>query len=119
VDEDAADDRGGADGGGAGRVRTVGDVVAGAGQRAAADGGGDLSESHHQHVRRGAAAAARLAHGQVPGRHPRLSGEIEYLRSINTDNVLEVRYFDPIDASSRFGRNVPFGAIQITLDIGG
>lgn len=47
------------------------------------------------------------------------AGEIEYLRSINTDNVLEVRYFDPIDAASRFGRNVPFGAIQITLDIGG
>lgn len=47
------------------------------------------------------------------------AGEIDYLRSVNTDNVLEVRYFDPIDASSRFGRNVPFGAIQITLDIGG
>lgn len=47
------------------------------------------------------------------------AGGIEYLRTINTGNVLEVRYFDPIDASSRFGRNVPFGVIQITVDIGG
>lgn len=47
------------------------------------------------------------------------SGDIDYLRSVNTDNVLEVHYFDPIDASSRFGRNVPFGAIQVILDIGG
>ncbi|WP_420130023.1 hypothetical protein [Longimicrobium sp.] len=47
------------------------------------------------------------------------AGDINYLRTINTDNVLEVRYFDPIDASSRFGRNVPFGVMQITLDIGG
>jgi hypothetical protein len=47
------------------------------------------------------------------------SGDIDYLRTVNTDNVLEVRYFDPIDAASRFGRNVPFGAIQIILDIGG
>lgn len=46
-------------------------------------------------------------------------GEIEYLRSVETSNVLEVHYFDPIAASSRFGRNVPFGAIQIILDIGG
>jgi hypothetical protein len=47
------------------------------------------------------------------------SGDISYLRTMNSDNVLEVRYFDPLDAASRFGRNVPFGAIQIILDIGG
>jgi hypothetical protein len=47
------------------------------------------------------------------------SGNIEFLRTVETDNVLEVHYFDPITASSRFGRNVPFGVIQIILDIGG
>ena len=47
------------------------------------------------------------------------SGNIEFLRTVETDNVLEVHYFDPISASSRFGRNVPFGVIQIILDIGG
>lgn len=47
------------------------------------------------------------------------SGDIEYLRSVETSNVLEVHYFDPISASSRFGRNASFGVIQIILDIGG
>lgn len=47
------------------------------------------------------------------------SGGLEFLRSVETSNVLEVHYFDPLDAASRFGRDVPFGAIQIILDIGG
>jgi hypothetical protein len=46
-------------------------------------------------------------------------GEIDVLRTIETANVLEAHYFDPIDASSRFGRNVPFGVIQVILDVGG
>lgn len=46
-------------------------------------------------------------------------GEIDYLRTVETANVREVNYFDPIAAASRFGRNVPFGVIQIILDIGG
>jgi hypothetical protein len=47
------------------------------------------------------------------------SGDIDYLRTVETSNVLEVHYFDPIAASSRFGRNASFGVIQIILDIGG
>ncbi|HEX2210024.1 MAG TPA: hypothetical protein VHG93_20275, partial [Longimicrobium sp.] len=46
-------------------------------------------------------------------------GEIDYLRTVEVANVREVHYFDPIAASSRFGRNVPFGVIQIILDVGG
>ncbi|HEX6367927.1 MAG TPA: hypothetical protein VF006_03270 [Longimicrobium sp.] len=46
-------------------------------------------------------------------------GEIDSLRTVELSNVLEVHYFDPIAAASRFGRNVPFGVIQIVLDIGG
>lgn len=46
-------------------------------------------------------------------------GEIEYLRAVETANVREVHYFDPVAAFSRFGRNVPFGVIQVILDIGG
>lgn len=46
-------------------------------------------------------------------------GEVDYLRTVETANVREVHYFDPIAASSRFGRNVPFGVIHVILDVGG
>jgi hypothetical protein len=46
-------------------------------------------------------------------------GELEALRTLETANVREVHYFDAVDASSRFGRNVPFGVIQVILDVGG
>lgn len=46
-------------------------------------------------------------------------GEVETLRTIETDNVAEIHYFDAVAASSRFGRNVPFGVIQVILDVGG
>lgn len=46
-------------------------------------------------------------------------GETEHLRNIETANVREVHYFDAISAASRFGRNVPFGVIQVILDVGG
>ena len=46
-------------------------------------------------------------------------GEVETLRTIETANVREVHYFDAVSASSRFGRNVPFGVIQVILDVGG
>ncbi len=46
-------------------------------------------------------------------------GEISALRTIETANVREVHFYDAITASSRFGRNVPFGVIQVILDIGG
>jgi hypothetical protein len=47
------------------------------------------------------------------------AGEIDYLRTIETANVAQVHFFDPFTAASRFGRNVPFGVIQVILDIGG
>lgn len=47
------------------------------------------------------------------------AGEIDYLRTIETANVAQVHFFDPFSAASRFGRNVPFGVIQVILDIGG
>ena len=47
------------------------------------------------------------------------AGDIQYLRTIETANVREVHYFDTFAASARFGRNVPFGVIQVILDIGG
>lgn len=46
-------------------------------------------------------------------------GGVERLREMNTANVAEVRYLDPIDATSRFGLDVPFGVIQVVADIGG
>ena len=46
-------------------------------------------------------------------------GEVETLRMIETANVREVHFFDAVAASSRFGRNVPFGVIQVILDVGG
>lgn len=46
-------------------------------------------------------------------------GGIERLREITLSNVAEVRFLDPIEATSRFGRGVPFGVIQVTVDIGG
>jgi hypothetical protein len=50
---------------------------------------------------------------------PQRYGEIDYLRTVENANVREVHYFDPISAAARFGRNVPFGVIQVILDIGG
>jgi hypothetical protein len=50
---------------------------------------------------------------------PQRFGELETLRTIEMANVLEIHYFDAVDASSRFGRNVPFGVIQVILDVGG
>jgi hypothetical protein len=46
-------------------------------------------------------------------------GGVERLRELNTANLAEVRYLDPVEATSRFGRNVPFGVIQVIVDIGG
>jgi hypothetical protein len=46
-------------------------------------------------------------------------GQIDYLRTVDTSNVREVHYFDPVAAAGQFGRDVPFGVIQIILDIGG
>ncbi len=46
-------------------------------------------------------------------------GGIERLREISTTNVEELRFLDPIEATARYGRGVPFGVIQVTLDIGG
>ena len=50
---------------------------------------------------------------------PQRYGGTEHLRTIETANVREVHYFNPVDAASRFGRNVPFGVIQVILDVGG
>jgi hypothetical protein len=46
-------------------------------------------------------------------------GEVETLRTLETANVREVHFFDSVTASGRFGRNVPFGVIQVILDVGG
>jgi len=46
-------------------------------------------------------------------------GEIDFLRTIETANVREVHYFSAVEATSRFGRNVPYGVIQVILDVGG
>jgi hypothetical protein len=46
-------------------------------------------------------------------------GGVERLREITLSNVREVRFLDPIEATSRFGRTVPFGVIHVTVDIGG
>jgi hypothetical protein len=46
-------------------------------------------------------------------------GDIDALRIIETSNVLEVHYFDTVSAAARFGRNLPFGVIQVILDVGG
>jgi hypothetical protein len=47
------------------------------------------------------------------------AGDVDYLRTIETANVAEVHFYDPVSASARFGRNVPFGVIQVILDVGG
>lgn len=47
------------------------------------------------------------------------AGDADYLRTIDASNVAEVHFFDPVSASGRFGRNVPFGVIQVILDVGG
>ena len=46
-------------------------------------------------------------------------GPVERLREIGTDNVREVRFMNGPEASSRFGAGVPYGVIQVILDIGG
>lgn len=46
-------------------------------------------------------------------------GGVERLRELNTANLAEVRYLDPVEATSRFGRSVAFGVIQVVADIGG
>lgn len=46
-------------------------------------------------------------------------GSIDRLREIGTTNVREVRYLTGPEASSRFGAGVPYGVIQVILDIGG
>ena len=46
-------------------------------------------------------------------------GEVDVLRTIETANVREVHYYDTVSAAARFGRNLPFGVIQVILDVGG
>lgn len=46
-------------------------------------------------------------------------GGLEHLRGLETGNVAEVRFLDPVEATSRFGLNVPFGVIQVVADVGG
>jgi hypothetical protein len=46
-------------------------------------------------------------------------GEADLLRTIETANVLEVHFHDPVSAAARFGRNLPYGVIQVILDVGG
>lgn len=46
-------------------------------------------------------------------------GGVERLRELSTANLAEIRYLPPVEATSRFGRNVPFGVIQVVSDIGG
>jgi hypothetical protein len=50
---------------------------------------------------------------------PQAYGGIDRLREIDTSNVIEVRFMNAAEASSRFGRGVPYGVIQVILDIGG
>lgn len=46
-------------------------------------------------------------------------GSVERLREIPTHNVREVRFLNGPEASSRFGARVPYGVIQVLVDIGG
>lgn len=46
-------------------------------------------------------------------------GSVDRLREMGTHNVREVRYLNGPEASSRFGARVPYGVIQVVLDIGG
>lgn len=46
-------------------------------------------------------------------------GSIDRLREVPTHNVREVRYLNGPEASSRFGAGVPYGVIQVIVDIGG
>jgi hypothetical protein len=46
-------------------------------------------------------------------------GSVDRLREIGTHNVREVRYLNGPEASSRFGAGVPYGVIQVIVDIGG
>ena len=42
-------------------------------------------------------------------------GSIDYLRAINNRQVMEVRYINAIDATTRYGLNVPAGVIDVKL----
>ncbi len=46
-------------------------------------------------------------------------GSVDRLREIPTHNVREVRFLNGPEASSRFGARVPYGVIQVFVDIGG
>lgn len=46
-------------------------------------------------------------------------GDIEYLRSLRPDDVREVRYYEPGEASARFGMGHPRGVIQVIPRGGG
>jgi hypothetical protein len=46
-------------------------------------------------------------------------GSVDRLREVSTHNVREVRYLNGPEASSRFGAGVPYGVIQVIVDIGG
>ncbi|HYW13157.1 MAG TPA: hypothetical protein VE871_14450 [Longimicrobium sp.] len=46
-------------------------------------------------------------------------GSVERLREVPTHNVREVRFLNGPEASSRFGARVPYGVIQVLVDIGG
>jgi len=46
-------------------------------------------------------------------------GSVDRLREVPTHNVREVRFLNGPEASSRFGARVPFGVIQVLVDIGG
>jgi hypothetical protein len=48
-----------------------------------------------------------------------LYGGIDRLREIDTSNVQAVHFLNSAEAASRFGRGVPYGVIQVMLDIGG
>lgn len=50
---------------------------------------------------------------------PQRYGDLETLRTLPTDNVREIRFYNTVEAATRFGRNLPYGVIQVVVDIGG
>src|SRR5687768_5443015 len=42
-------------------------------------------------------------------------GSLDYLRAINNREVAEVRYVGAIDATTRYGMNVPAGVLDVKL----
>jgi hypothetical protein len=42
-------------------------------------------------------------------------GGIDFLRSISSNSVQEVRYLSAIDATTRYGLNIEAGVIQVTM----